>query len=171
MNYYSRCSHLWERSGNQRQVTWQVLSFGLVLLGKDVQILCRRPQREDPGSEVEISRKARFAQSAEGTRLAPGPPGGLYSRLSDGNFADVLIYCGFRPVCPRLEIVLESPGRLLKTLIAGLHPKRAHLSRSPGGTRNLRFQQAPSWCCCCWSKGRTPRSTALEYHLIAGRGK
>ena len=49
-------------------VMWQVLTLGLVLLGKTIQTLCRRPQRADPGSDVEISRKARFTHRGEVTR-------------------------------------------------------------------------------------------------------
>ena len=48
-----------------------VLILGLVFLGKKVQILYRQSQRADLGSEVGISRKARYTQVYRGEVTLP----------------------------------------------------------------------------------------------------
>lgn len=57
----------------------------------------------------------------------------------------------------------ESPGRFVKTKIAGPKLQRLWFSSSGIRTKNLHFWQIPRWCWCHWSGDHTLRTIALGY--------
>lgn len=63
--------------------------------------------------------------------------------------------------------VSQSPGELVETQTAGLHPQNCWCSRSWGGTQEFVFltstQVMPRWCWCCWPEGCTLRTTGQAF--------